>query len=118
MLFNYVTCSIKGVGEAQSVYCLTRDWTSGIRSAAETNYSSLNLCAQTSHEAHPASYQLSTGGPFTEGQARPKRDADHSSPSGAEIRALFLSAPAWRVAGQILFSFYNQQMFNSDNWEV
>jgi hypothetical protein len=118
MLFNYVTYSIKGVGEAQSVYCLTRDWTSGIRSAAETNYCSLSLCAQTSYEAHPASYKMGTGGPFTEGQARPERDADHSPPSSAEIRALFPSASAWRVAGQILFSFYKQQIFNSDNWEV
>jgi hypothetical protein len=37
-------------------------------------------------EAHPASYPMSTGGPFPGGKARPGRDADHSHPSSAEVK--------------------------------
>jgi len=40
-----------------------------------------SLCVQTSSEAHPASYPTDTGG-----KERPKRDADHSPPSSAEVK--------------------------------
>jgi hypothetical protein len=37
-------------------------------------------CVQTGSGAHPASNPMGTGGPF------PGRDADHSPPSGAEVK--------------------------------
>jgi hypothetical protein len=49
---------------AQSVLCLTTDWTIGVRSPAEAKDFSSNLCVQTGSEAHPASCPMGTGGPF------------------------------------------------------
>jgi hypothetical protein len=49
---------------------------------------------------------MGTGGPFPEAKTRPKRDADHSPPSSAEVEyeyELYLlspQAPSWRVEGQ------------------
>jgi hypothetical protein len=43
-------------------------------------------CVQTGSGAHPASYPMGTGGPFPGGKARRGRDADHSSPSSAEVK--------------------------------
>jgi hypothetical protein len=51
-------------GVPQSVYCVTTDWTTGIRSPAEAKDFSSNLCVQTSSEAHRASDPMGTGGPF------------------------------------------------------
>jgi hypothetical protein len=58
---------------AQSVQCLTTDWTAGVRSP-------------TGSGAHPASCTVGTGGSFPGGKARPGRDADHSPPSSAEVK--------------------------------
>jgi hypothetical protein len=57
----------------------------GVRSPAEAKDFSSNLCVQTSSGAHPASCTVGTGGPFSGAKARPGRDADHSSPSSAEV---------------------------------
>jgi hypothetical protein len=35
---------------------------------------------------HPASYSMSSGGPFLGGKAWPGREADHSPPSSAEVK--------------------------------
>jgi hypothetical protein len=43
------------------------------------------LCVQTGSGAHPASCTMGTGGPFPGDKARTGRDADHSSPSSAEV---------------------------------
>jgi hypothetical protein len=43
-------------------------------------------CVQTGSGAHPASYQMGTGGSFPGSKARPGRDADHSPPSSAEVK--------------------------------
>jgi hypothetical protein len=43
-------------------------------------------CVQTGSGAHPASYPMGTGGPFPGGKERPGRDADHSTPSSAEVK--------------------------------
>jgi hypothetical protein len=56
-----------------------------VRSPAETTDFSSNLCVQTGSGAHPASCTMGTGGPFPGGKARPRRDADHSPPSSAEV---------------------------------
>jgi hypothetical protein len=71
---------------AQSVYCLTMDWTAGVRSPTGAEDFSSNFCIQTGSGAHPASYTVGTGGSFPGGKARPGRDADHSPPSSAEVK--------------------------------
>jgi hypothetical protein len=53
----------------------------GVRSSAEAKDFSCSLYAQTNSEVHPASYPVGTGS-----KARPGRDADHSSPSSAEVK--------------------------------
>jgi hypothetical protein len=51
-------------GVAQSVLCLTPDWTTGVRSPTEAEGFSSSLCVQTGSAAHPASCTKGTGGPF------------------------------------------------------
>jgi hypothetical protein len=48
---------------AQSVHCLTTDWTTRVRALEEAKNLSSSLCVQTSSEAHPV-YPMGTGGPF------------------------------------------------------
>jgi hypothetical protein len=57
----------------------------GVRSPAGAEDFSSSLCVQTGSGTHPASCTTGTGGPFPGGKARPGRDADHSSPSSAEV---------------------------------
>jgi hypothetical protein len=77
----------------------------GVRSPAGAKDFSSILCVQTGSGAHPASCPMGTGGPFSGGKARLGRDADHSTPSSAEVvnelELYFLSpqVPPWRVAG-------------------
>jgi hypothetical protein len=52
----------------------------GVRSPAEAKDFSSNLCVQTASGVHPVSCTMGTGG-----KAQPGRDADHSSPSSAEV---------------------------------
>jgi hypothetical protein len=47
---------------------------------------SSSLCVQIGYGAHPSCYQMSTGGSFPGGKARPGRDADHSPASSAEVK--------------------------------
>jgi hypothetical protein len=47
-----------GAGVAQSVQCLTTEWTTGVRSSAETKDLSFSFFVQ----AHPSSYSVDTGG--------------------------------------------------------
>jgi hypothetical protein len=75
-----------GAAVAQSVWCLTTDWTSGVRFPTEAGNFSSSLCVQTGSGAHPASCLMGTGGPFPGGKARPGRDADNSPPSSAEVK--------------------------------
>jgi hypothetical protein len=55
------------------------------RSPSEAKEFSCSVCVQTGSEAHSASCKIGTGGPFPEAKARPGRDADHSTPSSAEL---------------------------------
>jgi hypothetical protein len=56
-------CIIKILSRAlPQMPCLFTDWTTGVRSPAETNDSSSSLCVQTSSEAQPASYPTSMRG--------------------------------------------------------
>jgi hypothetical protein len=50
----------------------------GVRSPAGAKDVSSNLCVQTGSGAHPASCTMGTGGPFSRGKVRQRRDADHS----------------------------------------
>jgi hypothetical protein len=75
-----------GAGIAQSVQCLTTDWTTGVRSSTRAEDFSSSLYVQTCFGAHPASCTMGTGGPFPGGKARPERDADHSPPSSADVK--------------------------------
>jgi hypothetical protein len=53
-----------------------------------TSYDSqtfFTVCVQTGSGAHRASCTMGTGGPFPGAKARPGRDADHASPSSAEV---------------------------------
>jgi hypothetical protein len=63
---------IRGARVAQSVQCLTTDWTTGVRSPAEAKQFSSCLYVQTDSGAHPSSYTLDTGGQFS----GVKRDRD------------------------------------------
>jgi hypothetical protein len=49
---------------AQSVQCLTTDWTTGDRSPAEVKDFCSSFSVQTSSEAHLAFYPVGKGGPF------------------------------------------------------
>jgi hypothetical protein len=71
---------------AQSVQCLTTDWTAGVRSATEAEDFSSSLCVQPGSEAHPVSCAMGIGGSFPKGKARPGRDADHSPLSSDEFK--------------------------------
>jgi hypothetical protein len=57
-----------------------------VRFPAEAEDFSSSLCVQTGSGAHPASHPMGTGGSFPGGKARPRRDADHSPPSSAEVK--------------------------------
>jgi hypothetical protein len=61
------------------------DRATDVRSPAEAMDFSCSLCVQTGSGAHPASCTVGTGGPFPRAKARPRRDADHSRASSAEI---------------------------------
>jgi hypothetical protein len=47
---------------------------------------SCRLCVQTTSDAHPASYPMGTEGSFPEVKGGQGNDADHSSPSSAEVK--------------------------------
>jgi hypothetical protein len=52
----------------------------------ETEHFASNPCVQTGSGAHPASCTMCTVGSFLGGKERPRRDADHSPPSSAEVK--------------------------------
>jgi hypothetical protein len=56
-----------------------------VRFPARAKDFSSYLCVQTGFGAHLVSCTMGTGGPFPGGKARPRRDADHSPPSSAEV---------------------------------
>jgi hypothetical protein len=67
----------------------------GIRFPARAGNFSLRYHVQNGSGAHPASYPIGTGGSFPGGK-RPGREADHSSPSSAEVKEcveLYIHSP-------------------------
>jgi hypothetical protein len=79
--------SLRSQGSSDSIVSDYRldDRAIGVRSPARAKDFSSILCVQTGSGAHPASCTMGTGGPFPGGKARPRRDADHSPPSSAEV---------------------------------
>jgi hypothetical protein len=57
----------------------------GVRSPEGEKDFSCSLCVQTGSGAHPASCIMGTRDPFPGAKARPRRDADHSPLSSAEV---------------------------------
>jgi hypothetical protein len=74
------------IGIAQTIKCLTMDWTTGVRSPAETKDFSSRLCIQTSCGAHLVPHPVGTGGLLPGGKARPGHNADYSPPSSVEVK--------------------------------
>jgi hypothetical protein len=74
-----VTRSRVSSGSIVSDYGLD-DRAIGVRSPAGTKDFSSGLCVHTGSGTHPASCTM-----CTRGKARPRRDADHSPPSSAEV---------------------------------
>jgi hypothetical protein len=56
-----------------------------VRSPTEAKDFSPSSCVQTSSEVHPASCPMGTG-VLSGGKKRPRRDADHTSPSNTEVK--------------------------------
>jgi hypothetical protein len=56
-----------------------------VRSPVGAKDFSCSLSVQTGSGARPASCTMGTGGPFPGAKARPRRDADHSPLSSAEV---------------------------------
>jgi hypothetical protein len=76
-----------GAGVAQSVWCLTTDWTTEVRSPTEAEDFSSSLSpgprpAALGPTQPPVQWIPGVYSPW--GKARPRRDADHSPPSSAE----------------------------------
>jgi hypothetical protein len=61
------------------------DWAINFRSLAGAKDFSSILCVQNGFGAHPASCTVGTGGLLRGGKARLGHDADHLSPSSAEV---------------------------------
>jgi hypothetical protein len=92
---------------------VTTDWMTRVRSPAEAKDLSSSLCAQTSSEAHLASYPKGTGG-----KMRPRHDTDHSPhlvPRSRMSRS-YNSSPLWClhcVEDSITFTLHLQDIFIS-----
>jgi hypothetical protein len=84
LCFVYIALIFMNI--AQSIQCLTTDWTARVRSPTEAENFSSNLCVQMGLGSHPASYTVGTGGSFPGGQAQPGRDAVNSPLSSAEVK--------------------------------
>jgi hypothetical protein len=84
LLLHYVVMSRGSSGSIVSVWL--RTGRPEFVPRQRQGFFSSSLCVQTGAGAHPASCTMGTGGPLPGGKARPGRDADHSSPSSAEVK--------------------------------
>jgi hypothetical protein len=99
---THETCRDSSIGIALD-YGLD-DRGSRVRFPAGAGNFSLHHRVQNGSGAHPASYPMGTRGSLSLGVKRPGREADHSSPSSAEVKEwveLYLhssNTPPWRGA--------------------
>jgi hypothetical protein len=79
------------------------DQSSRVRFPAAVGNFSLHHRVQNGAEAHPASYLFGTRGSFP-GVKLPEREADHSSPSSAEVKnaCSYTSTPPIGLHGVVL----------------
>jgi hypothetical protein len=91
---------------AQSVQCLTADWTAGVRSPTEDLSSA--LCVQTGSGAHPASCTVGTGGSFPRGAKRGRGVMLTTHPllvprsrKSRSCTTCHPNAPLWSVTGPL-----------------
>jgi integral membrane sensor domain MASE1 len=94
-----------GAGIAQWYTAGLRTWWWWVRVPVAAENVSLHHCVQNGSAVHTASYLMGTTGPFP-GVKRSEREADHSPPSSAEIKAwgeLYLHSPnmPWWCSAQL-----------------
>jgi hypothetical protein len=65
---------------------MTTDWAVGVRSPTEAEDFFLYPLRPSGCVAYAAFFTVGPGGYFSDGKARPERDADHSPPSTAEVK--------------------------------
>jgi hypothetical protein len=72
-------------------------WTEASEFESRYGQESSPLHVKTGSEAYPASYPMRIGALFLRGIKRPGRDADHSSPSSAEVKKtwIYISTPPY-----------------------
>jgi hypothetical protein len=105
---------------AQSVQCLTTEWTAGVRSPKEAEDFSSNLCVQTCSGAHPASCTMGTGGSFP-GVKRGRGVMLSTHPllvprlrKSRSYTSCHPNAPLWSVTEPLyLFNFYQAHLHPS-----
>jgi hypothetical protein len=93
---------------AQSVQCLTTDWTSGVRSPTGAEDFSSSLCVQPGSGAHPVSSTVRTGGSFPRGLKRGRGVMLTTHPllvprlrKSRSYTSCHPNAPPWRVEGTL-----------------
>jgi hypothetical protein len=64
-------------------------WTTKVFEPWECQEFSVLHVVHTSSEVHPTSYPMGNGGSFP-GVKRPRREADHSPPTNAEVKKMWI----------------------------
>jgi hypothetical protein len=98
--FHIVTASCRSWGSSVSI--VSDYGLDGVRSLVEKKVFSSSVIAQTSSEAHPASYPVGNRGPFPEGKLLPGDDAYHAPhlvPSSRMSRSYTASPPLRLLCG-------------------
>jgi hypothetical protein len=99
-------------GIAQSVQCLTTDWTAGVRSPTQAEEFASTVCVQTGSGAHPASCTGGTGCSFL-GVKRGRGVMLTTHPllvprlrKGRSYTSCHPNAPLWSVTGPLYLYLY------------
>jgi hypothetical protein len=90
---------------AQSVQCLTTDWTAAVRFPAEAEDFSSSLCVQTCSGAHPASCTMGTGGSLPGAWCWPLTPFSAELKRQQELYVLSAKAPPWRLTGPLFIEW-------------
>jgi hypothetical protein len=87
----YLLCQDSPVGIATG-YGLDDPGGGGSSSPVRVKKVSLLHIVQTGSGVHPTSYKMGTGGSF-QGVKRQEHEADHSSPTSAEVKKMWIYTP-------------------------